>query len=223
VTENVPRAEADAENLIQKVIEQCLVGLMLVAVFGLVILSFRVYQYGLSTDLFVQLVLCTLLFGAIYFRRWFPVTVLLIVTIALITVITALALFRYGLVSPALVIIIVLPIMIGTVRGMTTALVITTLMVVLIVGAGALYTFGIIQPATMLQDYMKNPINWAMYAIAYAAMVYWGSVMAAKITEYWRESLINLKNAEDEAMRERGCCSIAAPTKHSSTERWCRP
>jgi len=201
VIKNSPQVEVDAENLIQKVIEQCLVGLMLVAVFGLVILAFRVYQYGMSTDLFVQLVLCTLLFGAIRFRRLFPVTVLLVVTIALLTTITALALFRYGLVSPALVIITVLPIMIGTVRGMTTALVITTLMLVLIIGAGALYTYGIIQPTTMLHDYMKNPINWAMYAIAYAAMVYWGSVMAAKIT---------------------GCCSIAAPTKHRSAERRCR-
>jgi len=203
VTENSPHVEVDAEKLIEKVIEQSLVGLMLVTVFGLVLLAFRIYQYGMSADLFVQLVLSTLLFGAMHFRRWFPETVLLVVTVALLIAITALALFRYGLVSPALVMITVLPIIVGAIRGMKPALVISSLMVVLIVGAGTLYTLGIIQPTTMLQDYMKSPINWAMYAVAYATMVFWGSVMAAKLTEYWRDSLRNLKNAEDEALRER--------------------
>jgi len=200
VTEKSPHEEVDAENLIGKVIEQSLVGLMLVTVFALAILVFRFFQYGMSTILFVQLVLCTLLFGVMHFRRIFPEIALLVVTVSLLMAITALALYRFGLVSPALVMITVLPIIVGAVRGMKQALVIATLMVVLIIGAGTLYTLGIIQPSTKLQDYMKSPINWAMYAVAYATMVFWGAVMAAKLTEYWRQSLRNLKNAENEAL-----------------------
>lgn len=203
MTEKSPHEEVDAENLIGKVIEQSLVGLMLVTVFALAILVFRFFQYGMSTILFVQLVLCTLLFGVMHFRRIFPEIALLVVTVSLLMAITALALYRFGLVSPALVMITVLPIIVGAVRGMKQALVIATLMVVLIIGAGTLYTLGIIQPSTKLQDYMKSPINWAMYAVAYATMVFWGAVMAAKLTEYWRQSLRNLKNAENEALRER--------------------
>jgi len=203
VSENSPRVDVDAENLIQRVIEQCVVGLMLVTVFALAILLFRLYQYGMSTIIFVQLVLCSLLFGAMHFRRRIPETLLLVVSVSLLITITALALYRFGLVTPALVMITVVPIIAGAVRGMKTALTIATLMLVLIVGTGVLYTFGIIQPSMLLQDYMKSPINWALYAVAYGTMVFWGSVMAAKLTDYWRESLINLKKAEDEAMRER--------------------
>jgi len=203
VIENSPHVEVDAEKLIERVIEQCLVGLMYVTVFALVVFVFRLYQYGISTGLFAQFTLCSLLFCALCFRRKFPETVLLVITVALLLAITALALVRFGLVSPALVMITVLPIVVGGVRGARPALVIWMLMVVLIVCVGTLYTFGIIQPTSMMHDYMKSPINWAVYVVCYAAMVFWGSVMAARLTEYWRESLRDLKNAEDETLRER--------------------
>ena len=50
---------------------------------------------------------------------------------------------------------------------------------------------------------MVQPINWAGYALFYGGMVVWGSVVAAKLTEYWREGLRDLKKAEDETLRER--------------------
>lgn len=186
---NSPHVEVDAENLIQRIIEQSLIGLMYVTIFALTIFAFRLYQYGMSIGLFVQIVLCILLLGALYFRRKFPETVLLVVTVAMLLSITALALVRYGLVAPVLVMVTVFPVVVGAARGVKPALVISILMVVLIICVGTLYTFGIVQPTMILQDYMQNPMNWAVYLGCYTSMVFWGSIMVARLSEYWRERL----------------------------------
>ena len=189
MTKNTPHVEVDAENLIQRIIEQSLIGLMYVTVFALTVFAFRLYQFGISISLAVQFSLCVLLLGVLYLRHKFSETVLLVITVAMLLTITALAMVRYGLVAPALVMVTVFPIVVGAARGVKPALIISILMAGFIVFVGALYTFGIVQSTVMLRDYMQNPMNWAVYLGCYISMVCWGSIMAARLSDYWRERL----------------------------------
>jgi len=191
------------ENRMQQLIDQSLVGLMYIALMAIGVLLFRVYQFGVTAVVVVQLVGCTILSVGLFLRRQIPQSIVMGGVLFLVVLTAILALVRFGLVSPALVIVTIFPMIIAGVHGKNPAFLFIFCMCLAIVGVGVLYVVGIIQPGTSLQDYMVQPINWAGYALFYGGMVVWGSVVAAKLTEYWREGLRDLKKAEDETLRER--------------------
>ena len=198
----------------QQLIDQSLVGLMYVAVLAVSMLLIRIYQYGITSILAVQFVACSTLFFGLLFRHKIPRSIVMGGVIAIFVIVPVLALVRFGLTSPALVIITIFPIIIAGVHGKKPALLFALLMFLVIVSVGVLYVVGVIQSSTNLQDYMVQPINWGLYAICYGGMVYWGSSVAAKLTEYWREGLRDLKNSEDETLREREV--VATLQRHQS-------
>jgi len=198
----------------QQLIDQSLVGLMYVAVLAVSVLLFRIYQYGITSILAVQFVACSTLFFGLFFRHKIPRSVVMGGVLAIFVIVPVLALVRFGLTSPALVIITIFPIIIAGVHGKKPALLFAFLMFLVIVSVGVLYVVGVIQSSTNLQDYMVQPINWGLYAICYGGMVYWGASVAAKLTEYWREGLRDLKNSEDETLREREV--VATLQRHQS-------
>ena len=198
----------------QQLIDQSLVGLMYVAVLAVSVLLFWIYQYGITSILAVQFVACSTLFFGLFFRQKIPRSIVMGGVLAIFVIVPVLALVRFGLTSPALVIITIFPIIIAGVHGKKPALLFALLMFLVIVSVGVLYVVGVIQSSTNLQDYMVQPINWGLYAICYGGMVYWGSSVAAKLTEYWREGLRDLKNSEDETLREREV--VATLQRHQS-------
>jgi len=198
----------------QQLIDQSLVGLMYVAVLAVSVLLFRIYQYGITSILAVQFVACSTLFFGLFFRHKIPRSVVMGGVLAIFVIVPVLALVGFGLTSPALVIITIFPIIIAGVHGKKPALLFAFLMFLVIVSVGVLYVVGVIQSSTNLQDYMVQPINWGLYAICYGGMVYWGASVAAKLTEYWREGLRDLKNSEDETLREREV--VATLQRHQS-------
>ena len=214
VKNSLSNIAAHPENRMQQLIDQSLVGLMYVAVLAVSVLLFRIYQYGITSILAVQFVACSTLFFGLFFRQKIPRSIVMGGVLAIFVIVPVLALVRFGLTSPALVIIAIFPIIIAGVHGKKPALLFALLMFLVIVSVGVLYVVGVIQSSTNLQDYMVQPINWGLYAICYGGMVYWGSSVAAKLTEYWREGLRDLKNSEDETLREREV--VATLQRHQS-------
>ncbi len=203
IKNNAPDMAAHPENRMQQLIDQSLVGLMYVAMLAVCVLLFRIYQYGVTAILNAQLVGCTVLSIGLFFRRKIPQSTVMGGVLVIVVSTAVLALVRFGLVSPALVIITIFPIIIASVHGKKPALFFIVSMCLAIISVGALYVAGIIQPRTNLQEYMVQPLNWVIYAVLYGGMVFWGAIVAAKLTEYWRQGLRDLKNAEDETLHER--------------------
>ena len=203
VNNKSPDVSVHPDQRMRQLVDQSLVGLMFIAVIGLCALIFRVYQFGVTPVLAVQFVACSLLFACLYFRRRFPQKIVLSVVVAVFVLVPGLALARFGLVTPALVVILVFPIIIGGVSGLKPALLFASLMLLVIIAVGVLFVTGIIQPGVEVAMYMTQPVNWVVHAMVYAAMVLWGAIVASRITEYWRASVIDVKNAEAETLRER--------------------
>lgn len=140
---------------------------------------------------------------ALEYRRTHSSDVALGVIAGLILIVAALALVRFGLASPALVILAVLPLIAGAVRGVLPALTLGVLMTAAIVVIGLLHSQGRVKPSVDINILMQDPVNWIVNVVAYGVMVGWGSVMTARIVGYWRESLGELEAAQDQMMRER--------------------
>jgi len=203
VRQNPADSRATPKDLSEDFIDRSLFGLMCVGLLGMALLLFRIFQFGFNTTLSVQFATCGLLSGSLFFRDKIPRAVLLIGIVVMMLLITAIGLFRYGLVAPALVAMTVLPVVISSVRGVKPALIVLIVMVTLIVGVGILYVTGFVQPTANLQIYNQQPVNWLMYGILYTSMVVWGIVVTSRLTDHWHASLRDLKKAEDVALREK--------------------
>lgn len=201
--QGLKRSENAPGNKIDRILDRALLGLMFVVIMALLILLVRVGQYGYSHVLGGQFVGCGLLLMALEYRRTHSSDVALGVIAGLILIVAALALVRFGLASPALVILAVLPLIAGAVRGVLPALTLGVLMTAAIVVIGLLHSQGRVKPSVDINILMQDPVNWIVNVVAYDVMVGWGSVMTARIVGYWRESLGELEAAQDQMMRER--------------------
>ena len=195
--------EVELKSRINTLIDQSLVGLFFFAILAVAVLTYRLLQYEPTPVVIVQLVAASTVAACLFYRRYIPTTLLHCVIVCVLILAPILALTRFGLTAPAMIVLIVLPIIVGAVRGVKMALAFTVLIMTLIVAVGALYTFGIIQPSINLQHYMQQPENWLIYVAIYGGMVIWASTLTAKPAEYWIASVRDLKKFEDANSRER--------------------
>ena len=110
VKNSLSNIAAHPENRMQQLIDQSLVGLMYVAVLAVSVLLFWIYQYGITSILAVQFVACSTLFFGLFFRQKIPRSIVMGGVLAIFVIVPVLALVRFGLTSPALVIITIFPI-----------------------------------------------------------------------------------------------------------------
>jgi len=138
VRPNSPHTDVNPEARIQNLVDQSLGGLMYISWFAIAILLFRILQYGISTPLVLQAVICVPLLGLLYIRSKVSDAVLLTCIVVSLSVLTALSLLRFGLVSPSFIIVAVIPIAIGSVRGLKPALMMSIPTNFVILGIGGL-------------------------------------------------------------------------------------
>ncbi len=190
------------DTFVKQHVDASLRGLMYVAVVAAGILLFRLVQYEASPILVVQLSVCLLLLAALYFRERIPTQWLLLGICMLLLALTSLALTRFGLLTPALLIFTVLPIVVAGVRNLRTALIVAFFMIATLTGVGWLYAAGIVENDSKLSEYLTRPSNWIIYCVAYSVMVYWGVSLTASLTRHWRDAYHHLQQAKDRVQQE---------------------
>jgi len=203
VKDNPLEPDVKSVNRMKALIDQSLAAAFYVSLVGPAILLFQISHSGFTSILILQLIACTALSISLYYRRVIPEPIMLAGLAAVILLPPALDLIKLGLLTPALIVMTIMPIIVSSVYGMKPALILMACMITLIAIPGALHTFGIIQITVNLQSFMKQPANWITYVVVYSVMVFWSVVVTAKLSGYWQASLRDLKTAEEEAARER--------------------
>lgn len=190
------------DTFVKQHIDASLRGLMYVAGVAAGILLFRLVQYGVAPILVVQLSVCAVLLAALYFRDRIPERWLLSGICALLLALTFLALTRFGLLTPALLIFTVLPIVVAGLRNLKTAVIVAFFMIAVLIAVAWLYAAGIVENDSKLSEYLTRPANWIIYCVAYSVMVYWGVSLAASLTRHWRDAYHHLQQAKDRVQQE---------------------
>ena len=192
----------DPDEFIRSHIDQSLIGLIVVSVVAIAILLFRLLQYGSSAILAVQLTVAASLLAVLLFRRHIPSTVLLTGIVGLMMALTGLAVMRFGLATPALLIFTVVPIVVGAVQGLRAGLFTAGLLVTVVIVTGVMHTSGRLDSYDTLLGYLQKPANWIIYIVAYLVMVSWGIVLADSLSRFWRASYNDLKLAHARVEQE---------------------
>ena len=203
MTTETPDPEVELKNRISTLVDQSLGGLFYFAILGVTVLTYRLLLHETTLVVFVELLACSTLAVGLFYRRYIPTALLHRGIVCILILAPTLALTRYGLSAPPLIVLIVLPIIIGAVRGVRMALAFTIFIMTLIAAVGALYTFGGTQPSINPQHYMQQPENWLIYVAIYGGMVIWASTLTAMPAEYWIASVRELKKSEQANLRER--------------------
>ena len=178
-------------------------GFSVVAIVALIILLNRVNQYEITTLISLKILLCVAGITLILFRRFLPISLTFGGGVFLILIVCGFGLLEFGLVTPALVALPVIPIIIGCAYGLKPALITTLATTALLVATGALHVFGLLEVTQDLNNYMTEWSNWTILVITYFAGVTWGSTLAATLTESWKLAIQERKLAEQETLKEK--------------------
>lgn len=193
----------DPAARVQKIIDRSLSGLALLVIVVLVVFATRIVQYGFSAILVAQVIGCFAVLSALAYGRGSLSDLQLVAITGAILTVAFFALIRFGLITPALMVMAVVPLVNGGLRGMQSALLSCALMTAAIGFAGFLHVTGQVELKVEIAAYMRDPVNWAIAAAIYVAVVSWGVVITTELMQHWRNSVRDLHEAQQTMMQER--------------------
>lgn len=193
----------DLDVRVATLLSRSLDAFLAVATVALIILSIRVHQYEITALIGLKIMLCAAGITLILLRRFLSIPLVFGGGVFLTIIVCGFGLVEFGLVSPALVALPVIPIIIGCIYGLKPALMTTLAITALIAITGVLYVSGQLTTTNDLNNYMTRWSNWTILVIMYFSGVTWGSTLAATLTESWKIAIQERKRAEQQTLKER--------------------